>query len=224
MSCRNKSLAFALLIGGKSTRFGSDKGIFNFRGKTLIDYQLETLFPLNYDIFLVANSTEQVQSYITKIDFKKIMGFIIDDNSFIQDQETRLPLIGLYSAFKELKQLKYEKVFILPCDVPLIKHEVIEFLIKQCNIFDCCIPKWEGGSYLEPLFAIYNVNKAYENSLKNLRQKKYKLTKIISQDWKTNYISIEKDIIKLDPSLLSFKNINKLEDINMLEITLNKIK
>ncbi|MFX0049049.1 MAG: NTP transferase domain-containing protein, partial [Candidatus Hermodarchaeota archaeon] len=46
-------------MGGKSTRFGSDKGIFNFRGKALIDYQLETLFPLNYDIFLVANSTEQ---------------------------------------------------------------------------------------------------------------------------------------------------------------------
>ncbi|MFW9951721.1 MAG: molybdenum cofactor guanylyltransferase [Candidatus Thorarchaeota archaeon] len=221
MSSKNKSLTFAILIGGKSTRFGSDKGLFKFRGKALIDIILETLSPLNYDIFLIANSTQQVQNYIDKIDFKKIMGFIIDDHSFFQDQEARLPLIGLYSAFKELKSLEYEKAFVLPCDIPLIKCEVIDFLITGCNTFDCCIPKWEG-SYLEPLFAIYNVNKAYETSLTNLRQKEYKLTKIINQDWNTNFISIEKDIIKLDPNLLSFKNINKLEDIKVLEMNLNK--
>jgi len=149
------------------------------------------------------------------------MGFIIDDYSSIQDQETRLPLVGLYSAFKELKQLEYKKVFILPCDAPLIKYEVIEFLIKQCDKFDCCIPKWKG-SYLEPLFAIYNVKKAYETSLRNLGRKQYKLTMIINQDWETNYISIEQDIKKLDPNLLSFKNINKLEDIKLLETYLNK--
>jgi molybdopterin-guanine dinucleotide biosynthesis protein A len=77
-------------------------------------------------------------------------------------------------------------------------------------------------SYLEPLFAIYHVNKAYQTSLRNLRQKHYKLTKIIDQDWKTNYISIEQDIKKIDPNLLSFKNINTLEDIKILESNLNK--
>jgi len=94
-------------------------------------------------------------------------------------------------------------------------------LIEQCNGFDCCIPKWEND-FLEPLFAIYHVNKAYATSLRNLRQKHYKLTKIIDQDWKTNYTSIEQDIKKLDSNLLSFKNINKLEDINILESILNE--
>jgi len=184
-------------------------------------YQLETLSRFKYDIFLVANSKQQVQNYINNIDFKKVTGFIIDDYDFIQDQESRLPLVGLYSAFKELKNLEYEKMFVLPCDTPLIKHELIDLLITQCKKFDCCIPKWKE-SYLEPLFAIYHVNKAYETSLRNLRQKHYKLTKIIDQDWKTNYISIEQDIKKLDPNLLSFKNINKLEDIKILESILNK--
>ncbi len=112
-------------------------------------------------------------------------------------------------------------MFVLPCDTPLIKHELIDLLLTQCKKFDCCIPKWKE-SYLEPLFAIYHVNKAYETSLRNLRQKHYKLTKIIDQDWKINYISIEQDVKKLDPNLLSFKNINKLADIKTLESVFDK--
>ena len=67
-----KYLAIAILIGGKSTRFGSDKGLYNFLGKPLITHQLETLNQGNYDIFLVASSKEQVQNYANKIDIKNI--------------------------------------------------------------------------------------------------------------------------------------------------------
>ena len=132
-----------------------------------------------------------------------------------------MPLIGLYSAFKELQKLGYKKVFVLSCDNPLVKSEVIEHIINHCDGFDCCIPKWKNN-FLEPLFAIYPIGKAYETSLRNLRKKCYKLTKIIAPNWKTNYISIEHDIKKLDPNLLSFKNINKLEDVKILESILNK--
>lgn len=151
------------------------------------------------------------------------MGFIIDDDDFVPDRENRLPLIGLYSAFKELKNLEYDKALVLPCDTPLVKYEVIDFLITQCKKFDCCIPKWKNN-LLEPLIAIYTTKTAYETSLRNIKQNKYKLTEIISEDWKTNYISIEQDIKKIDPNLLSFKNINKLEDIKILNAILNKIQ
>ena len=149
------------------------------------------------------------------------MGFVIDDDDVILDRGSRLPLIGLYSAFKELKNLQYKKVLVLPCDAPLVKYEVIDFLIKQCGKFDCCIPKWQDN-LLEPLIAIYTNRNAYETSLRNIKQNQYKLTKIISKEWKTNYISIEQDIKKIDPNLLSFKNINNLEDIKILKAILNK--
>ena len=103
----SKYLAIAILIGGQSNRFGSDKGLFEFLGKPLISYQLETLSKFNYDIFLVANSKEQAQKYIDKIDIPSIMGFIIDDAIIFPNQELRVPIIGLYSAFKELKELNY---------------------------------------------------------------------------------------------------------------------
>lgn len=203
------------MIGGKSTRFGSDKGLFKFQGKSLVDYQLDTLSRFEYDIFLVANSKQQVQHYINEIDVKKVMGFVIDDDDLALKQESRSPLIGLYSAFKELKNLEYEKVLVLPCDTPLVKFEVIDFIIKQCKKFDCCIPKW-NNNLLEPLLAIYPIENAYQTSRRNIIETQYKLTKIIGINWKTNYISIEQDIKKIDPNLLSFKNINNREDIKKM--------
>lgn len=210
-----KKLAITILIGGKSTRFGSDKGLFEFRGKPLISYQLETITQNDYDIFLVAHSKQQAQSYIDKIDIRQIMGFIIDNNSLSSDSKVHTPMKGLYSAYKELKHIGYEKSFSISCDLPLINLDVIEFMIKQSKGYDCCIPKWNNG-FLEPLFAIYPIKKAYKKAKENLKNCKYKLTNIISDNWKINFISIENSIKQFDQNLLSFLNINTPEDIELL--------
>ena len=130
LKIRNKSkyLAITILIGGKSTRFGSDKGLYEILGKPLISYLLEMLAQNDYDIFLVAHSNRQVQNYIDKIDIKRIMAFIIDDQTLLLKKKEQSPIIGLYSAFKELNTLKYEKTLVLPCDTPLVQKNVIEFL------------------------------------------------------------------------------------------------
>lgn len=218
LKIRNKSkyLAFSILIGGKSARFGSDKGLYQFRGKPLITYQLETLSQVNYDIFLVAHSNSQVQSYINQIDIKTIMAFIIDDQKMISRVKERIPVIGLYSAFKELNKLGYEKVLILPCDTPLIQKKVINFLISQSQNFDCCIPQWDNG-FLEPLLAIYPIKKALFSAKKNIKNQNFKLINLIDKTWKTNYISIENSIQPLDKKLLSFININTMLDIDIIK-------
>ena len=217
LSIKNNSkyLAIAILIGGISTRFGSDKGLFEFHGKSLISYQLETLTQTDYDIFLVAHSIEQVQSYINKIDIRQITGFIIDDNSPSSDSNLHSPMKGLYSAYKELKDMDYEKSLTLSCDLPFINLDVIEFLIKQSKGYDCCIPKWNNG-FLEPLFAIYPIKKAYKKAEENLKNHKYKLTNIMSDNWKINFLSVENSIKQFDQNLLTFININTLEDIEHL--------
>ena len=148
-----EDLAFIILVGGKSSRFGSDKGLYKFLGKPLISYQLETLIPFKKDIFLVAHSKEQVKEYIKIVEYYKISGFILDvmkDFEFISHHSS---MLGLYSAFKELSTLGYKRVFTISCDMPFIKKEIIELLINKSDGFDCCIPKWED-SLLEPLFAI----------------------------------------------------------------------
>lgn len=212
----NKYLAFAILIGGKSTRFGADKGLYQLKGKRLIDYQLEVLTQFEKDIFLVANNKSQVQSYIDKIDFRTITGFIVDDYDYNLERNIRSPMLGLYSAFKELKKLNYEKLFALSCDNPLIKKEVIEFLIQEGNFYDCVIPQWKN-QFTEPLFAIYPIEQAFQTTSDCIKKRKFKLTCIVSEDWNTSYIPIENSIKNLDPLLLSFRNMNTNDDITDIE-------
>ncbi|TFG14242.1 MAG: molybdenum cofactor guanylyltransferase [Promethearchaeota archaeon] len=212
----NKYLAFGILIGGKSTRFGADKGLFKLRKKRLIEYQLEILQYFNFDIFLIANDKTQVQSYIDEIDFRIITGFIIDEYDFDLDPTMRSPMIGLYSAFKELRKLNYKKLYALSCDNPLIKKEVIDFLIQEIKEYECVIPRWKN-QFVEPLFAIYPIEKAYYRSSECIKKQQFKLTNIIDDEWKIKFVSIEKTIRKLDPYLLSFKNINTNGDIEEIE-------
>ncbi len=215
ISGRNKSLAFVILVGGKSARFGEDKGIFEFLGKPLISYQIEVLSQFNHDIFIVAYSQNQIQEYIENINYEKIMGFILDDRELVQDKNIRTPMIGMYSAFKELDKLGYEKAFLLSCDMPLINLDVVELLIKQSKGYDCCIPKWNTG-FMETLFAIYPIKKTLKKAEENLIKKDFSLNHLIDENWKINYISIENDIQPLDENLVSLININGPIDIEKL--------
>ena len=215
INSKNKSLAFVILVGGKSARFGEDKGIFEFLGKPLVSYQIEVLSQLNRDIFIVAYSQNQIQEYIEKIDYENIMAFILDDRDLVQDKNIRTPMIGMYSAFKELDKLGYEKAFLLSCDMPLINLDVVELLIKQSKGYDCCIPKWKSN-YMEPLFAIYPVKKALKSSETNLKNEIYKMLKIIEETWNTNYISVDDAIQPLDNNFLTFINVNSPIDLEKL--------
>jgi molybdopterin-guanine dinucleotide biosynthesis protein A len=210
-----KNLAISILIGGKSTRFGSDKGLFEFQGKPLISYQLETLTQKDYHIFLVANSKKQVSNYIKKIDIATIMAFIVDDNIILSNTNIRNPMIGLYSAFSELDKLGYKKTLALSCDMPFIKLNVVDFLIEKSKGYDCCIPRWDKG-FLEPLFAIYPVRKARLMAKKNLEKKFYKLSNLLDKNWKIKYISVENLIQPLDKDLCSFININEPAELDNL--------
>ncbi|MFX1494308.1 MAG: molybdenum cofactor guanylyltransferase [Promethearchaeota archaeon] len=222
ISDKKKYLAFVILIGGKSKRFGSDKGLFELQGRPLISYQLEILKKFKNDIFLNANSLKQTQNYINRIDYRLITGFIVDDNSVIRDKGTRSPLIGLYSTFKELLSLNYEKTFILACDNPFIQFKVIKFLISNSIDYECCIPQWENG-FVEPLFAIYPTRKAFQLCKKNLENKQFKLNKLLDIKWKVKYISIENEIKPIDNKLLTFVNLNEVEDIKNLKKIYKKI-
>ena len=159
---------------------------------------------------------QQTQNYINNIDYRIITGFIIDDNSIFGEKFSRSPLIGLYSTFKELISLNYEKTFILACDNPFLQFKVIELLISKSINYECCIPQWENG-FIEPLFAIYPTRKAYYSSKKNLENKLFKLDKILDENWKIKYLSIENDIKPIDHKLLTFVNLNKAEDIKNLK-------
>ena len=203
----NKSLAIVILIGGKSARFGTEKAVINLFGKPLILHQIDTLYEIDNDIFIVANSEEQIYRYKKEIDFPKNAIFIEDDREFFSYPKIFKPMLGIYTGFKELYNLNFEKGFLLSCDMPLIKPQVIKLLIKEIIGYDCCIPKWENG-FLEPFFAIYPVKETYERAKWILKSENYGLLNLIDKNWKVNYVSVENLIKPLDKNLVSLINVN----------------
>jgi len=209
-----EDFAFVILIGGRSKRFGSDKGLYMHDGKPLITHQIEKLSEFNYPIFLVANTSEQVQNYIHNVDISKITAFIIDDYDIIESKNMRSPLIGLYTAFKELHHLNYQFAFILSCDNPFLNIDVINFMMKQFAFNDACMPIWDNN-YVEPLFAIYKIAPFLKRARENLSDKCFKLSKLLDQaKLKIKYVSIENEIKLLDDKLESFINLNEEADLS----------
>lgn len=208
----DKYLVFLILIGGKSTRFGTEKAIIELHGKSLILHQLEILSQFDQTIYLVAHSEEQIYNYRKEIDFPKEVTFLIDDRDIFAYPKIYKPMLGIYSGLKELNELNFEKAFLLSCDMPLIKAEVVKLMINESNGFDCCIPRWSNG-YLEPFFAIYPVEKGFRKAKEILITENYGLINFISKTWNINYVSVEKSIQPLDKNLVSLMNINGPIDI-----------
>jgi len=204
----DKKLAIVILIGGKNIRFGNESAaVIEVLGKPLILHQIETLSKFDEDIFLVANSEYQINSYYKKINFPRDINFVVDDTEFLEDTELRTPMLGIYSGFKELDRLGFEKGFLLSGDMPLIKPKVIELMINRVKGYDCGIPRWNNG-YLEPLFAIYPVKSTFKLAKKAIQERNYALNKIIDESLNINYISVEESIKPLDQNLVSLINVN----------------
>jgi molybdopterin-guanine dinucleotide biosynthesis protein A len=213
----SKKLAIIVLIGGKSKRFGKDKGVVELNGKPLIMHQIDILSDFDEDLFLVARSEEQIFSYKKEYDFPKEIEFITDDRELITQPELLTPLLGIYSGLKKLAKLGFKKSFVISGDMPVIKPEVIRYIINQCEGYDCCIPIWEN-KYLETLFAIYPVKETFIRARDILKKEDhYGLHRLIDdENWKINYISVENDIKPLDENLISLININGPIDLQKL--------
>jgi len=167
------------------------------------------------DIFLVAHSEEQIFNYRKSIVFPKEIVFIVDDRENFKHPKIFKPMLGIYSGLKELFRLNFEKVFLLSCDMPLIKPEIIELMIKESEGYDGCLPRWNNG-FLEPFFAIYPVEKGYYKAREILNSENYGLYNFIDKNWKINYVSVEKSIQPLDKNLVSLININGPIDLAKL--------
>ncbi|MFX1313928.1 MAG: molybdenum cofactor guanylyltransferase [Promethearchaeota archaeon] len=201
-----KYLAILILIGGKSTRFGTEKAVVELFGKPLILHQIETLSKSDQDIFAVAHSDEQIFNYKKEIEFPREITFIVDDREIFDYPKIYKPMLGIYSGFKELLRQGFEKAFVLSCDMPLIKSGVIEYMIRQSDGYECVLPRWENG-FLEPYFAIYPVEKGFQKAKEILMTENYGLLNLIDKSWSINYISVEEKIQPLDKNLVSLINI-----------------
>lgn len=180
-----------ILCGGKSSRFGSDKGSYLFRNKKLICWSIDLLKKYSHDIIVVGPR-------------------IIDDKNilFIEDiYPQKGPMGGIHAG---LKQASFQNNIILACDTPFINEKIINLLISNYNPKNDITFFQTANAKQHPLCGIYSKN-CLSSLEKSIVHEELKLIRFIS--------NLEHKIIKLDNPMLTplFENINHLSDAKKFE-------
>ena len=202
-------IAPVILAGGFSKRFQLYKPIFNYKGKPLIYHVISKLVKVFPKVYISVKNFEQIKL------IEKVLSRDVSFEFIIDDFEIQHPVVGIYSAAKNLVN-KSDYMFVIACDLPEITKESIEFIVKivkEVRYFDAIIPRWRNMDYIEPLFAVYNIRRTYE--LCNQLIKVNDLNKVSIRDFikKLNnviYLSAE-EMVKLFGPV--FTNINSIEDL-----------
>jgi molybdopterin-guanine dinucleotide biosynthesis protein A len=130
-----------ILLGGKSSRMGEEKGLIQYHEKSQAEHLVSMLEDLGLVVFLSVRE-EQKENY-------KFL-----NRPFIADQISGSgPLGGIASAMRILPQTAF---LVVACDLPNLQKEHLEFLLKNRNpkaFATCYESPLDGGP--EPLCSIY---------------------------------------------------------------------
>jgi len=185
-------ITIAVQAGGKSSRMGEDKALIRLAGIPLIERVLARIDGLADEILITTNRPETLTHLNLRMAGDEVPG--------------AGALHGLKTA---LDAAQSEIVLILSCDTPFVSRELLEHLLNRAHEADAIVPK-HGDKY-EPLQAVYNRSRclpAVEAALGSGERR------MISFYPQVHVLPIEEPILsELDPSGLSFFNVNTAEDL-----------
>lgn len=138
---KDAPLRALVLLGGKSSRMGEEKGLIQYHEKTQAEHLVSLLEEIGLEVFLSVRE-EQKENY----------SFL--NRPFITDQlQDAGPLGGIASAMRKFPRTAF---LVVACDLPNLQIEQLEFLVKNRNakVFATCYESpLDGGP--EPLCSIY---------------------------------------------------------------------
>ena len=179
-----------ILVGGKSSRMGTNKAFLELKGKTFIELQIELLREMFDEISISANTPSEYE-YLNLPIFKDIY-------------PGKGPLGGIYTSLINSSSLH---TFMLACDMPFVGPELIRHLKDLTKEYDVVIPKSENG--LEPLHAFYSKN-CIEPIKRELDENNLRIRSFFPQ---VNVKIVELDsLASSDHFKNSIKNLNTMAD------------
>jgi molybdopterin-guanine dinucleotide biosynthesis protein A len=133
-------LAVAVLAGGASSRFGTDKALFKLghRGPTLLERSVSVGIQLTDTIAVIGHP--KYQELLPKIP-------VIAD-----DLPGRGPLGGIATAFRCLDR---PRLLVLGCDMPCLSVALLRWMAEVPTDADIVVPLTSDGRY-QTIHAIYN--------------------------------------------------------------------
>ncbi|MGE5682160.1 MAG: molybdenum cofactor guanylyltransferase [Bacillota bacterium] len=125
-----------LLSGGKSARMGVNKSLLKIGERTVIEIMVSLLKPVFSNIYLITNDPEEYS--------------FLGIPAFTDIYPGKGPLAGIHSG---LSHSVTERNFIISCDIPLMKREMINYLIDYPTDKPIVIAR--AGGFIQQLCGVY---------------------------------------------------------------------
>ncbi|MGY5875859.1 MAG: molybdenum cofactor guanylyltransferase [Candidatus Thorarchaeota archaeon] len=199
----------AVIAGGDSRRYKSEKALAKFRNRTLLEHMVEIGRTMTDNVLVIVSDDEQ----------KERFGAYIDSDRIKTDPEdsVKCALTGALTAFEFTET---QHVLLLPVDSPLANVRLLRSLVGLADSHGAVVPSWPNG-YIEPLHSVYLAEHAYKKGLEVVENGKTKMRDFLEALSNVLYISTE--VLKVhDPELKTFSNINTERDLRELQKQTNQ--
>jgi len=172
---------------------GRPKHLLETPGGTLLEHIVRRLSPMFFETLLVGRGVDGVPKGIRSVEDMRLV---------------RSPLIGIYSG---LRAASTETNFVIACDMPFVRPDLIRVLLEESGHADVVVPL--VGGFYEPLCAVYRRSciPAIDRALDDGRLKVTSFyCDVAVQEMP------ERAVRKIDPDLQSFTNLNTPKQLALL--------
>ena len=205
-----------MLAGGKAGRFQTlhqpiwqDKALALLDDKPLLVWVVENVADIVDEVVVCVDTEERKGRYREILEkYRLSVKVVVDEKTEING-----PNVAILSG---LNVAQTDFCMVIPCDMPFVKPEVINYLFEIAEEFDVVVPIWPNG-VLETLIMVLKRTMGLEIVRTLCQLKRTRPIDIPRAAAKTLLVSPLKTINKLDPTLKSFININTQEDLTKLQ-------
>lgn len=160
----NRYVVGVLLAGGMSSRYGSPKAFARLNGVHFYEIAYRALERVCQHVIIVTR-----QELINC--FPSNLHLIVDHPLFVGNG----PLVGIYSA---MEHVKAESYVVLPCDMPLVTTNILEYLIES-HRDNVSVAVSQGE--LQPLVSVWNYD-VKDNIYTALESGQFKMKDFLSKE------------------------------------------
>ncbi len=143
MSISTNSTTGIVLAGGKSKRFGSDKAIFDFQGKSMLKHSIDLLQSFCHAIY-VSGDRDEYSRY----------GYNCVPDKYLDYG----PLSGIATL---LEKSTTKQNLVVTCDMPLVNEKILTRLLEAHRENKITIFSHRGHDFYFPMV----IDKSYEKKL-----------------------------------------------------------
>ena len=189
-------ITVAIQAGGSSSRIGRDKAFITLAGESLIEHVIRRVAGLGDETLIISNNPDSFAHLGIRIASDIIQG--------------SGALIGLHSA---LVAANNDTVLVVACDMPFLNRHLLTHQLQLAPQADVVVPA--RNNYLEPLHAVYNKQACLPVIEAALSTGEMRLISFYPEV-RVRSVTDTK-IAELDPTGLSFFNINAPQDLARAE-------